>query len=60
MKPPKAVTMWAIYGVHGWYTDTATLRKDMISKHTSALGESWKYCVAKGDRCVKVILKSKP
>lgn len=56
MKKPKPEKMWAIAGICGIYADTAFTRRDMISKHCSALGREWEYCKAKGDRCIKVMV----
>ena len=54
----KPEIMWAIYGTHGFYTDTALTRKEMIAKHCAMLGVTWEYCKRRGDRAVKVIIKA--
>ncbi len=59
---PKPEKMWAISmqwedGRTLLYCDTAMTRSDMISKHCSALGKTWKQCRRNGDRAIKVMVK---
>lgn len=45
---------WAIIGAHGLYTGWWQRRHEAIDAHCEALGKSWDYCKAKGDRVVKI------
>ena len=47
---------WIIVGVNGAYTGTWHAKKDAIADHTSALGKTWAYCKAKGDKAVKATI----
>lgn len=51
-------TGWTITGKYGFYWDSfSRTRKAAIEGHAAALGRTWVYCRAKGDRCIKTELR---
>lgn len=48
---------WAIVGPYGLYVGWWLKRYEAIGHHKNALGRSWKECLKKGDRAVKVEIK---
>lgn len=54
MSENKSKIMWAIIGNFGLYADTGLTRTEMISKHTSALGKTWRQCRKDGDKAIHV------
>lgn len=56
MREIKSETMWAIHGVHGFYTGTWLRRKDAIEQHTTDLGMPWWKCVKNGDIVIRVTI----
>lgn len=55
--------VWVVVGVHGAYVDWRHTRKEMKEHHCLTLGlekngrADWGQAKAKGDRCVKALLK---
>ncbi len=59
IKPGAAAVgeFWAIKNEYGFYVGTWQKRHEAIGFHLKALGKTWAYCQAKGDRAVKVMVK---